>query len=122
MADQPGRNLKGFEDFSSELEAIERDIHQKVTALDAAHPGYRLAVHQAEWHVRGLVYHCRKLVECYGQVAQGVADRVVGTGADVVLMYAPAIQEMWFEFYALVNLARIMLDHLRDLLVPVFVT
>jgi len=37
-------------------------------------------------------------------------------------MYAPAIQEMWFEFYALISLARIALDRLRNLLRPIFAT
>ncbi|RLI78760.1 hypothetical protein DRP07_10770, partial [Archaeoglobales archaeon] len=79
-----------------------------------------LKVHQAEWHVRGLTYHCRNLIRHYNVIAQDVSKRA-SVGADVVIMYEPAVQKLMFEFYALVNLARISLDNLRNLS-PVFVT
>jgi hypothetical protein len=122
MADDLKAPLKQFGDFTADLDAIERDIRERVVVCARACPGHSLVVHQAEWHVRGIVYHCRRLVQCYQEVAQRVADRVVGTEADVVVMYAPPVQQMWFEFYALVSLARITLDTLRGLLAPLFVT
>jgi len=122
MPDEVRAQPKSFGKFTSELDKIERDIHKRVIAIEGARPGHRLAVHQAEWHVRGIVYHCRRLAECYQEVAQEAAGRVIGSNPVVVIMYAPAIQRMWFEFYALVNLARITLDHLRNLLEPLFVT
>lgn len=124
MTEKIDAPLKGFEAFIADLDAIERDVRDSVLALDKARPAHRLTVHQAEWHVRGVVYHCRRLVQHYKEVAQGVADRVVGLEPkpDVVVMYSPAVQQMWIEFYALVNLARISLDTLRNLLAPIFVT
>ena len=67
-----------------------------------------------------MIYHCRKLVEKYTNVAQGISRRIQDTNADVVMMYSPDVQEIMFEFYALVNLARISLDNLRNVLHPVF--
>lgn len=122
MSNETDRRLKAFGTFSSELDEIERHIKEAVQALDRVHPEHRTRVHHAEWHVRGVVHHCRNLLASYQEVAQGAADRAVGTGANVVVMYAPAVQRMWFEFYALVSLARITLDNLRKLLAPVFVT
>jgi hypothetical protein len=122
MAIEPDPTLKRFDDFTAELDEIERHLRQAVEALDKARPEHHLRAHQAEWHIQGTLYHCRRLLACYQEVADGVAGRVIGTGAAVVVMYAPAVQRMWFEFYALVNLARITLDNLRNLLAPVFTT
>jgi hypothetical protein len=44
------------------------------------------------------------------------------TPPSTILMYAPVGQQLLFEFYALVNLARISLDNLRNLLEPTFLT
>lgn len=75
--------------------------------------------YQAEWHMRGVLYHLRRLYEFYAEFTREVSSRA-GTGASVLVMYAPSFQQMLFEFYALVNLARISFDNLRVYLGPLF--
>ncbi len=75
---------------------------------------------QAEWHVRGLIYHLRRCHEHYSTFVGEVSARA-SAGASAIVMFAPSFQQMLFEFYALVNLARISLDNLRVYLRPLFV-
>lgn len=121
MTSDQNRTLKKFEDFSTELNEIDESISQAARSLAEAKREVALSVCQAEWHVRGLTHHCRNLVGYYAEVAKGVSERA-GSGANMIVMYAPSVQKMWVEFYALVNLARITLDNLRHLLAPLFVT
>ena len=86
---------------------------------------YSLAAHQAEWYVRGIAYHCLNLYNKYSEFIKEVIKRVGASAEEApfeIVMYAPACQPMMFEFYALLNLSRIALDHLRTLLAPKFKT
>ncbi len=80
-----------------------------------------LIAHQAEWHIRGLTYYFRNLMNNFLLVAEDIAERAY-LGADAIIMYSPPVQKLMFEFYALVNLAKISLDNLRNFLYPVFLT
>jgi hypothetical protein len=121
MTSDQDRSLKKFEDFRTELDEIDKSISYAARALGEGKREIALNVCQAEWHVRGLTHHCRNLVGYYEEIAKGVSERA-GSGANVIVMYAPSVQKMWFEFYALVNLARIALDNLRNLLSPLFIS
>jgi hypothetical protein len=122
MSNGSDRILRKFDEFEAGLRQTEKQLSDGVRVLNEVRPDHMLRVNHADWHVRGLLYHCRNLLASYQDVAQETGDRVVGTNANVVVLYAPTVQRMWFEFYALVNLARITLDSLRNLLAPVFVT
>ena len=108
-------------EFRKDLGEIDLRVREGVQVVSKAKPEHSLKLHQADWHIRGLTYHCRNLVESYAEVAEGVGARAA-SGANVIVMHAPAVQRMWFEFYGLVSLARITLDNLRNLLAPVFLT
>jgi hypothetical protein len=59
----------------------------------------------------------------YGLLIQQVSTRVEAIPElGAAWMYTPESQELIFEFYALVNLSRIALDHLRHLLSKLFKT
>lgn len=115
---------RSIESFLEELDKIEKttsyDSHQ---ALEKSRlSDISLRIHQSEWHVRGVTYHCRNLIKYYTSVSLGVIERVKTTKAGIIMMNDESVQKLMFEFYALVNLARISLDNLRNLLEPVFLT
>lgn len=67
------------------------------------------------------------MAEYYKKIAAGTSSRALvclegGTLPDVIIMYSPETQKLQFEFNALICLARISLDNLRNLLSPVFIT
>lgn len=94
---------------------------ERVDAKPGDMKDLQLRVHQAEWHVRGLTYHCRNLIENYDILVQNIADMVI-PGLNVMFLNIPGVEKLFFEFYALVNLARISLDNLRNILYFVFKT
>ena len=76
-------------------------------------------------HVRGQLYHTRRLYEHYNTIGAEVSKRVLvlverGTPPDVLIMHSPEMQEPLYEFYALLGLARISLDELLNCLRPLF--
>ena len=115
----PSEDVKTLKDFERELAAIEESASGLGHRVAAAHAARSLLGFQAEWHIRGIVYHLRRLSEKYAGFAGEVSARA-STGARVIVMYSPTFQEMLFEFYALVNLCRIALDNLRIYLNPLF--
>lgn len=118
---EPERDVKSLGTFTGELDEIDNLISQLARAVADNKPEMALVAHQAEWHVKGMVYHLRDLLAHYQEFASEVSARAA-TGANLLVMYAPSYQKLMFEFYALVNLARISLDNLRLFLSPVFVT
>ena len=110
------RPVSSFEQDIGALEALGNGLGHRVAEK---HGERSLLGFQAEWHIRGVLYHLRRLFELHGQFVHEVSLRA-GTGANVLLMYAPSYQQMLFEFYALVNLSRISLDNLRVYLGPLF--
>lgn len=114
------RELKVFEEEIADIEKVFGKSAYKVIAKNAA---AALVVHQADWHLRGVLYHIRNILTSYAEFANGVASRAnIEPPPKVIIMYAPSFQTMMFEFYALVNLSHITLDNLRLFLRPVFKT
>ena len=110
------RPLSSFEQDIAALEALGNGLGHRV----AEKHGERSPLgFQAEWHIRGVLYHLRRLFELHRQFVHEVSMRA-STGANVLIMYAPSYQQMLFEFFALVNLSRISLDNLRTYLRPLF--
>jgi hypothetical protein len=97
------RSLSSFEQDIAALEALGHGLGHRVAEK---HGDRSILGFQAEWHIRGVLYHLRRLFEVHGQFVHEVSVRA-SIGADVLIMYAPSYQQMLFEFYALVNLARI---------------
>ena len=82
---------------------------------------HRLAM-SADWHIRGLIYHYNNICSNYTLVAQDVVEFLNITESDVVIRKSDAYSNLLFEVYATINLAKISLDNLRNVLEPVFVT
>jgi hypothetical protein len=114
------RNPRHLADFESEIGDMEKSFAGIGHRLAEVHSDRSLLGFQAEWHMRGIVYHLRRLYGSHAAFVHEVSSRA-STGAAVLIMYAPSFQELLFEFYALVNLCRISLDNLRVYLAPVFV-
>jgi hypothetical protein len=112
-----------LDDFLTVLNAASEKV-EAMTACIAAGPGdLGLRAHQAQWHVRGVIFHCTSLFNAYRSFARGIAGRAQREDPpNAVIMHSPDCQVMMFEFYALVVLARIALDNLRMTLAPVFKT
>jgi len=113
------RNPRRIEDLRAEIATLEESVKGLAHSVVESHPERSLLAFQADWHIRGMLYHFRRLFEHYSAFMHEVSARA-GTGASVLIMYAPSFQELLFEFYALVNLCRISLDNLRAFLKPVF--
>jgi hypothetical protein len=106
-----------------ELAGFLVNCRQAVLAVVAANEAFSVVSYQAEWHLRGVVHHMRRMLEAYDSFAREVGIRAqVEPPLDVLVMYSPSFQELLFELYALVNLSRITLDNLRFYLRPVFKT
>lgn len=113
--------LRRVEDVDSDLDCMTVTATQAVRDLTKSKPEYTFLARQAEWHIRGIHYHCQNLHAYYCRFAKEAAARLP-TGADAVMMYFPDSQKMFFELYALVMLARIVLDNLRHYVAPAFTT
>ncbi len=119
MSEHP--HTKKLDDFGKELDKLTEEAHSLVLKLSEQRKEYAPKAYLAEWHIRGLNYHYKRIFEYYGRFAKEVSARA-SIGAGVIWMYSADFQIMLFEVYALVNLARITLDNLRDYLSPVFST
>jgi hypothetical protein len=113
------RNPHELDDFEKEIAELEQAVNGLGHRVAAAHESRSSLGFQAEWHIRGILYHLRRVYQEYRTFVHEVTIRA-GTGASVLVMYAPSFQRMLFEFYALVNLCRISLDNLRLYLAPLF--
>lgn len=109
--------------FNTEISEAEESFRVAAFKVIEQQSDKALLVHQADWHVKGVLHHTRNVLTAYTEFANGVASRAsIKPSPDVIVMYAPSFQTMMFEFYALVNLARITMDNLRLFLRPVFKT
>ncbi len=113
------RNPRKLDEFKRDIADLEETVKGLGHRVAEAHSERSLLGFQAEWHVRGILYHLRRLDELHASFVHEVSGRA-STGANVIVMYAPSYQHMLFEFYALVNLCRISLDNLRIYLAPLF--
>ncbi|MEW6682697.1 MAG: hypothetical protein AB1451_07205 [Nitrospirota bacterium] len=113
--------LRRIEDIEPELAHMTTNAIDMVCSVIDSRPEHTLLARQAEWHICGIHYHCERFYEQYRRFVEEAAARVA-TGAEAVVMYSPDSQRMFFEFYALVVLARIVLDNLRHYVAPAFTT
>jgi hypothetical protein len=112
---------RSLDDFGEELDSLSKSGNEIVHSLTTTRPEHALRARQAEWHIRGMVYHCKNIHRFYCSFAKEVSSRV-NAGASTIIMYSPEFQSLLFEFYALVNITKIALDNLRDYLAPLFKT
>jgi len=120
---------KLIDDFKDELNHIESSFSKFIFKTQQNKTEeIRHQIKIAEWYVRGTIYHCKNLIKHYKKICENVEIRALGTmnasgqPPEVILMYSPEILFLYYEFYSLVNLARISLDNLRYILSPVFST
>jgi hypothetical protein len=101
-------------DFDAKIDSLDnaraREIEHIAAAIDSRHA---LMVFQADWHLRGLVYHLRRMRELYEAATKNVGDMAAGDPAgNIMVSTSPAMQQLMFEFYAFISLARVTLDQL----------
>lgn len=122
--DVPTSFVRPIADLREILDRLASDLDGKSRRMVEARPDLALIAYQAQWHMRGCLFHMRALQGSYERFAGEVGARVHGHAVppDMVVMHTPALQESMFSFYALVNLAKITLDNLRIYLRPVFQT
>jgi hypothetical protein len=124
--DSPDPKGVRFSALMTWIDEIEQAVSIEMRRVIEARPEHALIVHQAEWHFLGVAYHTRNVLTNYNAMAQrdivraGVASTRVTP--DLIITPAPEFRVMMFEFYALLNLARITLDNLRVFLRPLFKT
>jgi hypothetical protein len=108
-----------LDEFDRQLAEIEEALTDVVRATSRSVPEHQLLIEQAEWHARGVLYHCRRIYGLYRNVVAGVVARTVAS-ADVIVMHSPEMQHLLFEFYAFMILSRITLDELKKYVAPTF--
>lgn len=108
-------NPKRIGDFLNEIDEIERAIY--ALQRDVI-PGVK--VYQTAWHLKGLVYHARRITELFSSFGQKAAERV--QLADFAIFYSPEYQECLYELYSLVVMAKVTLDRIHTILRPLFHT
>jgi len=115
--------LRAPKDFEDEISKAEKAFEKAAHNVIGINADYEQVVHQADWHLKGVLHHTKGVFTSYTEFADGVSSRAsIDPRPDVIILYAPSFQTMMFEFYALVNLSRITLDNLRFFLRPVFKT
>lgn len=75
---------------------------------------------EADWHIRGIEYHYASLLNHYLAFKEKVATMEPAQN-DVLVVHSPNYPGILYEFYALVNLARITLERLQNILRPLFI-
>ncbi|TWU54375.1 hypothetical protein Poly51_30920 [Rubripirellula tenax] len=112
-----------IQQFIDELEKSRDSLQTAGRLVAEQFPDRRLFAHQAEWHGKGVIHHTHSVIEKYADFAHGVVMRAsIEPKPNAIFMPASLYQEMMFEFYAGLNLARITLDNLRVFLRPLFAT
>jgi hypothetical protein len=104
------------------IDEIEQAVSMEMRRVMEARPEHALLIHQAEWHFLGIAHHTRNVLTNYAAVARQAGVESTSETPDLIIGRAPEFRVMMFEFYALLNLARITLDSLRVFLRPVFKT
>jgi hypothetical protein len=108
-----------LDEFDKQLAEIEDALTEVAREATNSVPEHQLLIEQAEWHARGVLYHCRRIHGLYRKVAAGVIARTA-MSPDVIVMHSPEMQHLLFEFYAFVILCRITLDELKNYVAPTF--
>lgn len=112
-----------IQQFVGELEKSRDSLQTAARSVAEQFPDRSLFAHQAEWHGKGVIHHTHSVIEKYADFANGVVMRAsIEPKPNALFMPASLYQEMMFEFYAALNLARITLDNLRVFLRPLFAT
>lgn len=108
--------------FEKEIQEIEDLVRKSVLEVSQTKHEYYWLAHEAEWHLKGLTYHMRKIHQLYGEITVKIMERaMISARPDVLVFYSPEMQALLFEFYALVTLSRITLDHItQHTLAPLF--
>ncbi|NLJ19382.1 hypothetical protein [Globicatella sulfidifaciens] len=125
MKDNQDLYVRSVVKFRKELDDMEILISKCVSdVLELEDSDLHLRAYRAEWHIKGLIYHCKNILEKYTTFAEEVMIRVTadeGRRLDILIMHSQEIQQLMYEFYALVNLSKRSLDNLSILVYPLFV-
>lgn len=111
--------------FDRELAEMDQSLSEIVREYSEHSADYRLKGLYAQWHLKGLMFHAQRILSSYKAVHQHVCMRILSSRdtkqrPNVLIMYVPEMQEMMYEVYAFINLAKITLDHLQKILKPLF--
>lgn len=111
--------------FLNELTQILFVLRSTISNLIKENPDLEVRSYRSEWHIRGLVYHCQNIIKHYNDIGEGLITRVNAisdTKPDVLIMSTLSCQYLMYDFYALINLAKITLDNFVKLINPLFIT
>jgi hypothetical protein len=111
--------------FDRELAEMDQSLSEIVRKYSEHSADYRLKGLYAQWHLKGLMFHAQRILSSYKAVHEHVYTRILSSPdttqrPNVLIMYVPEMQEMMYEVYAFINLAKITLDHLQKILKPLF--
>jgi hypothetical protein len=113
------RDAIPIDEFDKQLAEIEDALTEVARAATHSVPEHQLLIKQADWHARGVLYHCRRIYGLYRKVVEGVIARTAASPS-VIIMHSPEMQHLLFEFYAFMILSRITLDELKKYVAPTF--
>jgi hypothetical protein len=116
--DQIQRKPGVFNDELSQMKEVFQKITQEYQKISNEH--YLKGVY-AEWHINGLMYHAQTIIKEYSAISEELLSRLNTVKfAHVFIMHTPQMQNLMYEFYAFISLARITLDNLKHILYPLF--
>ncbi|MFC0518983.1 hypothetical protein ACFFGT_32515 [Mucilaginibacter angelicae] len=109
-------------DYEDNLKEMHKAITGSIRDFQKLSEEHFLSGEYADWHIKGLIYHVNNLIASYREVVKELELRLnTVSEADIFIMHTPQINNLMYEFYAFVSLARITLDNLRYILYPLFV-
>jgi hypothetical protein len=108
--------------FDKELEEIKSVVNTAAWDLIKKKQDYYNLAHEAEWHIEGLLYHFRNMLGFYQTISGQIAERALAIDkVGVLVFHSPEMQSLLFEFYSIVILSRLTLDHVTQYTVaPLF--
>ena len=107
--------------FAEELQQMMGVLQSIIPKYQAIGGDYHSKGAYAHFHLRGLIYHLKRMKASYDEIGYELHSRIQSLGSGpTFIMYTPAMQELLYEFYAFINLSRISLDNLKYIVYPLF--
>lgn len=107
--------------FTEELKQMKEVLQQILHEYQKISNEHYVKGEYTQWHLNGLMYHADTIISQYSTIAEELKARLNTVQfAHVFIMHTPQMQNLMYEFYAFISLARISLDNLKHILYPLF--